>query len=68
MIRLILSGASYSELARLKIAKVWRRHSIKALTILGLSTLLGMGMQSSVISSERSIFGETPARIEDYFG
>ncbi|NEQ46729.1 MAG: hypothetical protein F6K00_25550 [Leptolyngbya sp. SIOISBB] len=63
-----LADAAYSELALLKIAKIWRHYSIKALAILGLSAVLGLGIQSPAISSERAIFGEMPTRIEDYFG
>ncbi|AFY38602.1 hypothetical protein Lepto7376_2315 [[Leptolyngbya] sp. PCC 7376] len=48
--------------------KMWRQYAAQALTVFGLSTFLVTGLQSSVISGDRQIFGENPTAIERYFG
>ncbi|MEM9090616.1 MAG: hypothetical protein AAGC93_17935 [Cyanobacteria bacterium P01_F01_bin.53] len=68
MILLALVTADHPALDRFMAFNLWQRYVTKSLAILGLSTFLVTGMQSSAVSSERSIFGESPTDIERYFG
>ena len=67
MIPLAPVTTNYPALDKLMAFKIWRSYVTKALAILGLSTFLVTSMQSSAISGERSIFGESPPDLERYF-